>query len=168
MHDAPSVVVRAAPAVQRLAYTRSQAAAVLGISRSTFDRRLLPYISTIEMPWGTKLIPIDELERLVSERRRAGRAGPQRPNRGRPPVVAPELVEHIHAERAAGKSFRQIAHDLNTSGTPTAHGGASWWPSTVRAVSSRVTDSSPSDPPATEQHARRAFSAAKSQRACGA
>jgi hypothetical protein len=27
---------------------------------------LLPYIDTIELPWGTKLIPVDELERLAS------------------------------------------------------------------------------------------------------
>jgi hypothetical protein len=31
-------------------------------------------------------------------------------------------------------SIRQIARDLNASQTPTAHGGAQWWPSTVRAV----------------------------------
>ena len=52
-------VVREAPRVERLAYTRTQAAAVLGVSRSTFDRRVLPLIETIEMPWGTQLIPVD-------------------------------------------------------------------------------------------------------------
>jgi hypothetical protein len=52
-------------AVERLAYTRTEAAHALGISRSTFNRRVLPYIDTIEMPWGTKLIPFDELARLL-------------------------------------------------------------------------------------------------------
>jgi hypothetical protein len=51
--------------------------------------------------------------------------------------VAPELVRRIRAERAAGKSLRQIARDLNASGTTTAHGGAQWWPSTIRAVLDR-------------------------------
>lgn len=60
----PRVVVRDADHVVRLAYTRSQAAQALGISRSTL-RRLLPYVDTIEMPWGSKLIPVNELERLA-------------------------------------------------------------------------------------------------------
>jgi predicted DNA-binding protein (UPF0251 family) len=55
--------------VERLAYTRTQAAEALGVSRSTFDRRVLPLRETIDMPWGTRLIPIDELERLVAEHR---------------------------------------------------------------------------------------------------
>jgi hypothetical protein len=53
-------VVREATGVERLAYTRTQAAAALGVSRSTFDRRVLPLLETIEMPWGTKLIPVDD------------------------------------------------------------------------------------------------------------
>ena len=53
---------------------------------------------------------------------------------GRPPVVPDELVLHIQAEHAKGKSLRQIARDLNATQTPTAHGGARWLPSTVRAI----------------------------------
>src|SRR5256885_9749267 len=81
----PRVVVREASHVERLAYSRSQAAEALGISRSTL-RRLLPYIETIEMPWGAKLIPVDELERLVADRRRATTAirRPQLPPGRRP------------------------------------------------------------------------------------
>ena len=54
-------------ASERLAYTRTQAAAALGISRSTFNRRVLPSIETVEMPWGARLVPVDELKRLVAE-----------------------------------------------------------------------------------------------------
>jgi len=43
-------------------------------------------------------------------------------------------VLHIQAEHAKGKSLRQIARDLNATQTPTAHGGARWLPSTVRAI----------------------------------
>jgi hypothetical protein len=134
-HNEPQSIVREATRVERLAYTRTQAAEALGISRSTFNRRVLPYIETVEMPWGTRLIPADELERLVGERRQPPREsarGPRPP--GRPSVHTPELIERICAERSAGKSLAQIARDLNAEGTPTAHGGRQWWPSTVRAL----------------------------------
>jgi hypothetical protein len=137
-HAQPAAMVREVARVERRAYTRTQAAEALGISRSTFNRRVLPYIETVEMPWGTKLIPVDELERLVSEWRRPPRerARPSRPP-GRPAVLPPDVVKRIRAERVAGKSLAQIARDLNASGTPTAHGGRQWWPSTVRMVLAR-------------------------------
>lgn len=120
--------------MERLAYTRTQAAAALGVSRSTFDRRVLPLIETVEMPWGTKLIPVDELERLIAERRRPARASARPIDRGRPRVLSAEVVDHIRSQREAGRTLRQIATGLNHQGVPTAHGGAQWWPSTIRAV----------------------------------
>lgn len=132
------VLVRDAEGVERLTYTRPQAAEALGVSQSTL-KRLLPYIAQVELPWGTKLIPVDELERLVAEGRRPPRKlrRPSRPS-GRPSVLPPELVERIRAEHAAGNTLAQIARDLNANGTPTAHGGRQWWPSTVRAVFGRA------------------------------
>jgi hypothetical protein len=92
------------------------------------------------MPWGGKLIPVDELERLVGERRRAAAAARRPPRRpGRKPSIPVHVVERIHAERPGGKTLRQIAVDLNADRTPTAHGGTRWWPSTVRAVLARAT-----------------------------
>jgi hypothetical protein len=137
------VRVRPATEVRRLTYTRGQAAEALGISRSTLNR-LLPYIELIELPWGTKVIPVDELERLLAERRRPPRERrrPSRPS-GRPSVLRPELVERIRVEHAAGKSLAQIARELNASGTPTAHGGLRWWPSTVSAVLRRPVHKGP-------------------------
>jgi hypothetical protein len=131
----PSEIVREATSVERLAYTRTQAAEALGISRSTFNRRVLPYIETIEMPWGARVVSVDELKRLLAEQRRPPRER-RRPSRppGRPSSLAPDVVKRIRAERAAGKSLAEIARDLNSSGTPTAHGGRQWWPSTVRMV----------------------------------
>src|SRR5215211_377186 len=110
----PSEIVREATRVERLAYTRTQAAEALGISRSTFNRRVLPYINTVEMPWGARLIPADELERLLAERRQPPREhsrSSQPP--GRPIALEPEIVDRIRADRAAGKSLAQIARDLN-------------------------------------------------------
>jgi len=129
-------IIREAGRAERLAYTRSQAAEALGISRSTLNR-LLPFLETVELPWGTKLIPVDELERLLEERRRSARGRREPATRGRPRSLPPKLVERIRAERAAGKSLARIAGDLNANGTPTAHGGRQWWPSTVRAVLQR-------------------------------
>jgi hypothetical protein len=89
------------------------------------------------MPSGTRLIPVDELERLIAERRRAARARERPATPGRPPAVSPELVGHIRAERAGGKSLREIASDLNANGTPRPHGAMQWWPSTIRALLAR-------------------------------
>lgn len=131
----PAAIVREAARAERLAYTRTQAAEALGVSRSTFDRRVLPLIETIEMPWGTQLIPVDELERLLAEHRSGARrhvTPPARP--GRRAAVAPNVVERIRAEHAACKSLGEIARELTADKVPTAHGGRQWWPSTVRTV----------------------------------
>jgi len=95
---------------------------------------VLPLLETIDMPWGPRLVPVDELERFVKERRRPARGRAQTASPGRPTAIPDELVLHIRAEHGKGKSLRQIARDLNATQTPTAHGGAQWWPSTVRAV----------------------------------
>jgi hypothetical protein len=108
------------------------------VSRTTFSRRVLPLIETIDMPWGPRLVPVDELERFVKERRGPARGHAESAHPGRPAVVPDEVVLHIQAEHAKGKSLRQIARELHASQTPTAHGGAQWWPSTVRAVLQRV------------------------------
>jgi hypothetical protein len=83
--------------VQRLAYTRKQAAEALGVSLATLDRRVVPVIETVRTEWGARLIPVDELERYLAERRqeadgrqRAGSMGsiPRVPieRRGEPPM----------------------------------------------------------------------------------
>jgi hypothetical protein len=140
-HAAPRTIVREATRIERLAYTRTQAAQALGVSRSTFNRRVLPIIETVDTPWGTQLIPADELQRLLAEQRRPARAQGQEPAKpGRPAALTPELVKQIQAQRDAGQSLAQIARELNAAGTPTAHGGTQWWPSTVRAVLNRLSE----------------------------
>lgn len=135
--SSPPTAIRRATDVVRLAYTRRQAADALGVSRTTFDRRVLPLLETLDMPWGPQLVPVDALERFVSERRRPARGHVRTASPGRPPAIPDELVLRIQTDRANGKSLRQIACDLNATQTPTAHGGAQWWPSTVRAVLAR-------------------------------
>ena len=135
--DTERVIVREAPQVERLAYTRTQAAEALGIGRSTFTCRVLPYVETVETPWGTTLIPADELKRLLAEWRRPVRPRRKPERTGRPPAVAPDVVQRIRDAHAAGLSLRQIADRLNADGTSTAHGGARWWASTVRSILGR-------------------------------
>jgi hypothetical protein len=145
---APREVAQEAERVERLAYTRTQAAEALGLGRSTFIQRVLPFVETIEMPWGAKLIRVDELERLLDERRREARAVRRPPLRpGRKPALASQTVARIRSEHASGRSLGEIARLLNDDGVPTAQGGRRWWPSTVRAVLVR---SSPSESAATD------------------
>jgi hypothetical protein len=126
--------VRVADEPRRLVYTRSQAAEALGISPTTFTRRVLPLIETVEMPWGARYVPVDELERLVKDHLVPAPGRPAAAPLGRPPAIPDRLVRRIRTAHANGASLRQIARDLNATSTPTAHGGAQWWPSTVRAV----------------------------------
>jgi DNA invertase Pin-like site-specific DNA recombinase len=53
---------------------------------------------------------------------------------GRPTVLPPEVVDRILAAHQRGMGWTAIARELNSEGVPTAHGGAQWHPSTVRAV----------------------------------
>ncbi len=132
----PPVVLRRADGVVRLVYTRAQAAEALGISTATLARRVLPHIDTVEMPWGARMIPVDELERLVTERRRPKLAARPAPA-GRRPGIPPDLRWRICAEHAAGSSLAEIARRLNRDQVPTSQGGREWWPSTIKAVLDR-------------------------------
>jgi DNA invertase Pin-like site-specific DNA recombinase len=58
---------------------------------------------------------------------------------GRPRQMPIEVVDRIVSERETGDSLREIAQRLNTDGISTAHGGAQWHASTVRAVLASAT-----------------------------
>jgi len=134
----PPPIIREATRVERLAYTRSQAAEALGISRSTSIRRVLPFVETIETGWGMHLVPVDEVERFIVERRRRAQAE-RRPSArpGRRVGVSAAVITRVRDEHAKGKSLGEIARGLNADGVRTSQGGRQWWPSTVRAVLSR-------------------------------
>jgi recombinase len=121
--------------VRRLTYTRAQAAEALGVSVQTLDRRVVPAIATVKTTWGSRLIPVSELERYLAdytEPARSPRAGTKR--LGRPAAVPSDVARRIEHEHELGKSLGQIARDLNAAGVPTAQGGRQWWPSTVRSI----------------------------------
>ncbi len=121
--------------VDRLVYSREQAAQALGVSLATLDRRVIPTIATIKTEWGARLIPANELERYLAEHT----AEPRRPRRerarsGRRSTLPAEVVARICHEHTRGNALADIARRLNRDGIPTAQGGRQWWPSTVRVV----------------------------------
>lgn len=118
----------------RLAYSRKQAAEALGVSISTIDRRVVPFVHTVKTPWGQRLIPVAELDRLLQQHLEPPREPGERGIAGRPPSLPRRVVERIRLEYARGRGLAEIARALNQEGVPTAHGGRQWWPSTVRAV----------------------------------
>ena len=118
----------------RLAYSRKQAAAALGVSISTIDRRVVPAVHTVKTPWGQRLIPVAELERFLRGHLEPPREPGERATAGRPRSLPRRVVERIRLEYARSRGLAEIARALNNDGIPTAHGGRQWWPSTVRAV----------------------------------
>jgi DNA invertase Pin-like site-specific DNA recombinase len=78
-----------------------------------------------------------ELERkLIGERTKAALAikRAQGVKLGRPRLLPEDVVARIRAARDAGATWSAIARDLNAEGVPTAQGGKSWYPATVRYV----------------------------------
>jgi DNA invertase Pin-like site-specific DNA recombinase len=71
--------------------------------------------------------------RLIGERTREALAvrRSQGVRLGRPPALCPDVRARLAEARRNGKTFRQIAHELNAAQVPTAHGGARWHPATV-------------------------------------
>lgn len=53
---------------------------------------------------------------------------------GRPRVMSSEALEMIVAGKQRGDSLRTIAAGLEAAGVPTAHGGARWHASTIKAA----------------------------------
>lgn len=130
--------------VNRLVYSREQAAQALGISLATLDRRVVPVIATIKTEWGTRLIPAAEFERYLAEHTEEPRAPRRRSRRpGRKPSLPADVVSRIRHESARGLSLAEIARRLDRDGIPTAQGGRQWWPSTVRAVLCRCAGAAP-------------------------
>lgn len=79
------------------------------------DREVAVFES-VRTEWGSRLIPVAELERYVADRREEARRAHRLPTRpGRRPGLPAEVVRRIRSDHA------------------TSQGGRQWWPSTVRA-----------------------------------
>lgn len=130
--------------IERLAYTRKQAAEALGVSISTIDRHLVKVVDTVKTPWGQRLIPVAGIERFLHEYLEPAREYPARRRGGRPAALPRTVIERIRLEYARGRTLADIARGLSSDGIPTAHGARQWWPSTVRAVLTRRNPTVPS------------------------
>ena len=86
-----------------------------------------------QRPLQLRLVPADELERVLVEWRTPPRTPLPAPKSERA-QASRHTIDYVRAEREAGKSLRQIAATLNERRVPTVRGGACWWPSTVRSV----------------------------------
>jgi hypothetical protein len=105
--------------------TRREAADLLGVSLDTVDRRVRVQTGEGRTPWGAIGLPAASLAEHLRD---------PWPGRGRPEHLGEEIVSRIVSQRRAGRSFAAIAAGLNGDGIATAHGGARWWPATVRKI----------------------------------
>jgi hypothetical protein len=108
--------------------TRLDAARLLGVSVDTVDRR----VRTRSGEGRTSLGEIGLRAGLLAEHLRD-----PWPGRGRPFQLDGAVVSRIVALRQAGETFAAIAAALNEDCVATAHGGARWWPATVKKVIGR-------------------------------
>jgi DNA invertase Pin-like site-specific DNA recombinase len=99
----------------------------LGIDTSTPMGRAMAQMSGVFSELERRLIgqrTADALAVLKANGERLGR-----------PISLPDKIRHrIADERADGQSFARIADGLNIEQVTTAHGGARWYPATVRKV----------------------------------
>jgi DNA invertase Pin-like site-specific DNA recombinase len=99
----------------------------LGIDLSSPSGEFMAGVMASAAQWERRLISQRTKDALAIKRAQGARLG-------RPSVLPEEVTERIFAARGAGEGWSAIARDLNIEKVPTAHGGAKWHPSTVRAV----------------------------------
>lgn len=99
----------------------------LGLDTTTAAGELVANVVASTSQYERRLIGIRTKEALAAKKAAGVRLG-------RPSSLPPQVLLGILEQRRAGLSLPAIAHALNEGGTPTAHGGAKWHPSTVAAA----------------------------------
>lgn len=98
---------------------------MLGVSLDTVDRRLRGLPGEGCTPSGMIGLPAAAIAEHLCD---------AWPRRGRPPRIDDRVVARIVRQRNSGWTFAAIAGALNADGIETVHGGARWWPATVRKI----------------------------------
>lgn len=99
----------------------------LGVDLSTPAGKLVAGMMANVAEWERDVIGQRTRDALAAKRAAGVRLG-------RPRGLPDDVVQRIVAAKSTGASLTAIAADLNAAAVPTAHGGARWYPSTVRAV----------------------------------
>jgi len=98
-----------------------------GVDMTTASGELVAGIVAQVAQWERRVIG-ERTKDALAARRAAG------VRLGRPRQVDPAIAARIVADRIAGSTWTAIADDLNAEAIPTTHGGAQWWPMTVRKI----------------------------------
>ncbi len=99
----------------------------LGIDLSSPSGEFMAGVMASAAQWERRIISQRTKDALQVKRAQGVRLG-------RPTVLSEAIVERILTAKANGEGWSAIARALNSDQVPTAHGGATWHPSTVRAV----------------------------------
>ncbi len=102
----------------------------IGLDPTTPSGELFATIMTAVAQWERRAIG-QRTKDALAEKKAAGVI------LGRPVTLPQAVRDRIVSARQAGEGWSAIARTLNADGIPTAHGGAKWHPSTVRAVATR-------------------------------
>lgn len=103
----------------------------LGLDPSTPNGELFATIISAVAQWERRQIG-QRTKDALAEKKQAGM------KLGRPVALPNAVKDRILDAHLAGVGWSEIARELNAEGVPTAHGGAKWHPSTVRAVALRA------------------------------
>lgn len=99
----------------------------LGIDLATPAGEFMANVMASAVQWERRIIGQRTRDALAVKRAQGVRLG-------RPRTLSDVVIRRISDDRCRGRSLAAIANDLNTDDVPTAHGGALWYASTVRAV----------------------------------
>jgi DNA invertase Pin-like site-specific DNA recombinase len=99
----------------------------LGVDLSTAAGEFMANVMASAAQWERRIIGQRTREALAAKRAQGVKLG-------RPQALPQAVVERIVAARNGGEGWSSIARLLNAEDVATAHGGARWHPSTVRAV----------------------------------
>jgi DNA invertase Pin-like site-specific DNA recombinase len=99
----------------------------LGLDPTTPTGELVATIMAAVAQWERRAIGARTREALAAKRAQGVRLG-------RPVMLSPDVLNRIVAAHEAGAGWSEISRQLNAEFVETAHGGAKWYPSTVRSI----------------------------------